>query len=221
MNELQKQQDTAPQLNSRSTLATPALLPANGSGGVLSKLRNRTSLMVPYARYGAQKIGPIGVIGLSLCIFSLATLFSTNGPLHQQVSSKTIDLESARQIASGANRDELPDMQAASAKKLVNELPSRNDLPQIMGQIVTIAAASGISLERGNYDFSTTDASDVARYSLSLPVRGTYPQVRQFVENTLAAVPVLALEGMRFERNEVAEQSIAADLEFAVFVGGQ
>ncbi len=220
MNELQ-QHGAAEQQAPPVTLATPSITSVTDSGRALTKAREAASLLVPYARYGSQKIGHVGVIGLSLCIFSLAALFSANGPLHQQVSSKAIDLENARQHTSQGSRDQLPDVQAASAQRLVNELPSRNDLPQIMGQVVSIAAASGITLDRGNYDFSTTDSSAIASYSLSLPVRGTYPQVRKFVENTLAAIPVLALDSMRFERNEVSEQTIAADLEFAILVGSQ
>jgi Tfp pilus assembly protein PilO len=129
------------------------------------------------------------------------------------------DLENARAQASTRNLEDLPNVQSASAQRLVDELPSRNDLPQVMGQIATIAATAGLTLDRGNYDFAPTDSSLVARYSLRLPVRGTYPQVRQFVENTLAALPVVALESMRFERSDIAEQSIEADLEFAILVG--
>ena len=185
----------------------------------LSAARVTASNLVPYARFAAQKIGHVGIVGLSLCIFSIATFLTANGPLHQRVATQSVDLDAARAAAGSESRADQPDLQSASAKRLVGELPNRNDLPQVMGQIVAIAAASGLALDRGNYDFSTTDSSSIARYSLSLPVRGSYPQVRQFVENTLAAIPVLALDKMRFERNEVADQTIEADLEFAVLVG--
>jgi hypothetical protein len=87
-----------------------------------------------------------------------------------------------------------------------------------MGQIVTVAAAAGLTLDRGNYEFMATESGEVSRYRLDLPVRGSYPQVREFIENTLAAVPVAALENMRVERNAVADRTIAADLQFAVLV---
>lgn len=182
-------------------------------------LRKNASSLIPFARYGARKIGHAGIVGISLLIFSLVLLFTANAPLHERISSQSLELDSARSTASNRAQPGPENRQSHSAQQIVKELPSRNDLPIIMGQIVTIATASGLMLDRGNYEFSTTESNVISRYSLSLPVRGGYPQVREFIENTLATIPVMALESMRIERNEISDKNIAADLEFAILVG--
>jgi hypothetical protein len=206
---------------SADLVASPAQLPETTASRVAVFTKLSPSALIPYARYGAQKLGHAGIIGLSFLIFSVAAFFSTNTPLHDQVLSQSAALENARDLAGSQQSTGGGNDPFGAAQQLVRELPSRDDLPEIMGQIVTVAAAAGLSLDRGNYEFTATESGDVSRYRLNLPVRGSYPQVRAFIENTLAAVPVASLESMRVERNEVTDRTIAADLKFAVLVGSK
>ena len=61
-------------------------------------------------------------------------------------------------------------------------------------------------------------SGQIARYRVTLPVSGTYRQVRRFVEGTLATLPVVALEGLRLEREGIASERLSANLQFAVMV---
>jgi hypothetical protein len=219
MNELQvkhESQDASTPIMAAVSPETASKLPQSRSATGLAR-----SSLIPYARYGAQKLGHAGIIGLSLLIFSIVSFFSTNAPMRDEVSSRAADLENARALAGQQQHSGTRAAGSGPAAQIVSHLPSRNDLPQIMGQIVTVATASGLALDRGSYEFTPTESGEVSRYRLTLPVRGNYPQVRQFIENTLAAVPAAALEGMRIERSEVSNQVIAADLQFAVLVGSK
>jgi hypothetical protein len=51
-----------------------------------------------------------------------------------------------------------------------------------------------------------------------LPVKGSYPAIRQFVSDALVAVPAASLDTLRLERREVAEGGVEAALRFTVFV---
>ena len=219
MNQLQVRQQLSEKGSSPLTRDAASNFPQSRSPepGIITQLS--VSSIVPYARYGAQKIGPAGIVGLSLCIFSIVAFLSANGPLRESIATQESALEGARVAAGNQRVSRDRNDPAADVRQLVSQLPSRNDLPQILGQIVTVAAAAGLSLERGSYEFTTTESGSISRYQLDLPVRGSYPQVRQFVENTLATVPVVALESMRVERNDVSNQSISAELQFAVLVG--
>jgi len=177
-----------------------------------------TSSLIAFAQYGAQRLGHVGVVGISLIFFSIVASYSANGPLHEKTSSQAAELESLRLTSGNTNRAERKDDGTLSAQQLIDELPAHNDLPEILGQILTIATASKLSLDQGDYEFADTQSSAISSYRLTLPVRGSYPQVRQFIEQTLAAMPYVALEGLRVERNEISDQIIAADLEFAVLI---
>jgi Tfp pilus assembly protein PilO len=86
----------------------------------------------------------------------------------------------------------------------------------VLAKVVTLATAAGLQLDQGNYEFTQSKKGQVSRYRLTLPVRGTYGQVRKFVDGTLASVPAVALESLKLERKEIASDQIEADLQFAV-----
>ncbi len=218
MKDLRVKQDI-PSRPASDLLMTAAQLQPQSAPVPSALLRVRATSLIPYARYGAQKLGHAGIIGLSILIFCTAAFVSANGPLHDQIASQTLELDNLRAISSSEQGSVGASNPPDSAREIIAQLPSRNDLPQIMGQIVAVATAAGLSLDRGSYAFTSTESGDISSYHLNLPVRGSYPQVREFIENTLAAVPAAALDSMRVERNEVSSQVIAADLEFAVLVG--
>jgi hypothetical protein len=184
-----------------------------------STARLFASAVVPYMSYGAQRLGKAGVAGLSLVAFSVIMFVTGNLQTHRTIAEQTASLEAAR-VQSELQRSgavaATPDQQAA---KFVEQLPTVNDVPAMMGRIVVVAGAAGIELERGNYEFVGGDRDSISRYEMSLPVVGTYPNVRKFVENVLASEPSLALEGMRIERDKVTDQIISADLRFAILLG--
>ncbi len=208
-----KDAETMPVLRSNSPVLRANISDLMSHPGVSS--------LIPFAHYGARKLGHIGIIGISLCFFCIVAMFSANSPLHEQISSQTAMLSSLRSSADNTGRSTTASERALSPRQLVDELPARNDLPRILGQIVTIATASSLSLDQGDYEFSATESRAISSYRLTLPVRGSYPQVRRFIEDTLATIPFVALESLRVERNEVSDQIIAADLEFSVLVGNR
>jgi len=191
---------------------------ASSAATTALRVRESTSAIVPYLSYAAQRLGHLGVVGLSLCVFSLIAFTSGNLALHQQVSDQAANLVVAREaVANNAMRDSDPSP-AAAAGRFVDSLPGRNEVPQIMGSVVAVAATAGIELERGSYEYVSSGDGAIARYRMSLPVNGSYPQVRQFIENLLATVPAIALDNMRIERDNISDQVIAADLRFTVLL---
>jgi Tfp pilus assembly protein PilO len=209
--------DTAIRPADTESIAAPATRPA--ASGAL-RVRESTAAIVPYLSYGAQRLGRSGVIGLSLCIFSFIAFVSGNLPLREQLRSQAADLEVARETVADRKPRQTSQSPQAQANRFVDSLPGRNDIPKIMGSIVTIAAATGIQLERGNYEYVASDDDAIARYRMLLPVTGSYPQVRKFVENLLATVPAIALDNVRIERDNISDQVIAADLRFSVLLEG-
>jgi hypothetical protein len=194
----------------------------NLPSGLISKLsmvRASASSIVPYASYAANRIGKLGIVGLSMCMFSVIAFVSTNVPLRQELASQTVNLDAARSTAADERSGRTSATPQQHATNFVASLPTPNDVPIIMGSIVAVAAATGIELESGTYEYVLADSDSIARYQMSLPVIGSYPQVRKFIENVLAAVPAVALESMRLERDSVGDQVVAADLKFSILLG--
>jgi Tfp pilus assembly protein PilO len=100
----------------------------------------------------------------------------------------------------------------------MGSLPNRSELPVIVGKVFTLAGAAQVTLDRGKYEVAPLRSGQLAQYRMTFPVKGSYPNIREFIDSVLATVPSAALEGMRVERKSVGEESVSADLRFAIFV---
>jgi hypothetical protein len=201
------------------TVTEPTLpKPASVSIKRALRLRESAASVIPYVEYGAQRLGKLGIIGLSLCIFSVIAFLSGNTQLRNELGEQMAALNAAREAAASGEPTSSERSPEQRATMFVGSLPTRNDIPGIMASVVAVAAASGLELESGSYEYVTGDDA-ISRYRISIPVNGSYPQIRKFVENTLATVPVIALDSLRVERDSVSQQVIQADLRFSVLLG--
>ena len=162
------------------------------------------------------RVDRLGGTGFALLTASVVLAFSTLLPLRREVQvlrDEVSSLEAAAQ--SGKGRPVSP---ATQASALLRQLPTRSELPGVLAGVLAQASAAGLKLERGTYEFMPAKSGQIARYRVTLPVSGTYRQVRRFVEGTLATLPVVALEGLRLERECIASERLSANLQFAVMV---
>lgn len=191
-----------------------------GTTGIPSIVRNAAAAVVPYVSYGANRLGGIGIIGVALLICSAMAFITANIPLRQQLAVQEATLDSARTIAAEQRSGIAVDTPQQQAEEFVSSLPNARDVPDILTGIVAVAATTGLELQRGTYELVMADGDAISRYQMSLPVAGSYPKVRRFIEDVLATMPTVALESMRIERDEVSNQIIAADLKFSILLGG-
>ncbi|MDH5259740.1 MAG: hypothetical protein OEX07_17130, partial [Gammaproteobacteria bacterium] len=61
-------------------------------------------------------------------------------------------------------------------------------------------------------------ADEAVRYSMTFSIAASYPEIKAFIIDTLAALPFLALEQLTFERNEVNSDDVSAHLRFTLYM---
>lgn len=162
----------------------------------------------------AQRLGTMGIAGVAALVFCAAFAQSTLLPQYAQVR----ELRVAAGGAASSPAQEFTRAPRAQADAFVASLPDRDALPTVLAAIVEQAQAAGLSLPRGAYQWRADKAGKVASYQLALPVTGSYPAVRKFVDSTLATVPAAALAGISLERPNVGDGQVVANLNFEVFV---
>jgi Tfp pilus assembly protein PilO len=161
-----------------------------------------------------QRLGRTGVVGLAALVFAVVFFAFTLLPLQARVGHLREALQSA---ASNAQRPNAVPREEQAAN-FIARLPTRNNLPAVLGAIVQQAEKAGLSLDRGAYQWSVGKSGSIARYQLTLPVRGSYPAIRKFVDATLVEVPAAALAGISLERSNVGDAQVTANLRFEIFL---
>lgn len=203
--------------------AEPAVqTPAGGLVSLGARLRGAgfsTGVLqdaVPRLQWVARRLGPTGLAGLALLMAAVVMLFGFVQPARHQATDLQAQL-TALDVARATLRDPTR-TPATQAGEFLNQFPTRAELPAVVAALGASANKAGVTLEEGTYTWRAQKGAALARYVIDLPVKGSYPAIRQFVSNALVAVPAASLDTMRLERREVVEGTVEAGLRFTVFV---
>jgi hypothetical protein len=169
--------------------------------------------LVPYVSRQLQYVGRTGTAGIGLFVFALAFFFGASFPLKGQLADLQSNVDRA-----GQSRAEVRGPAQPTVDSFVNELPAQAELPVLTEKIVAAATAAGIALERGTYSVTTTRTGRLVRVQMTFPVHARYPDIRRFVDTTLATLPGAAVDGLRLERKDVTAAEIDADIRFALYL---
>jgi hypothetical protein len=150
-------------------------------------------------------------VGLGL-LAGAAVLYTANTlPQGQAIAALKAQLARLGPIAQGGPA-------APQAQVALGGLPSRDDAPDVLGRIYKEAEAAGVELPRGSYEYLPARDGVAAHYRMTFPVHAGYPQLRTFMDNTLIALPSVAVEGLKIERKNVSDETVDAELKLAAFV---
>lgn len=80
-----------------------------------------------------------------------------------------------------------------------------------LAKLYGIGSAAGLQLREGTYRLDGT-RQRFDRYQVQLPVRGSYAQIRAFLEASLAEIPLMSLDQVSFRRKSANETAVDADV---------
>lgn len=90
-----------------------------------------------------------------------------------------------------------------------------------LDKIYAAAGRQGLVLEQGEYRSAPDKSGKLVRYQVTFPVKGSYLQVRKFIDAVLTDVPVAALEDVGFKREAVGAPGVEARVRFTLFLGAR
>jgi Tfp pilus assembly protein PilO len=174
-------------------------------------------------QYRLAQLGGVGTLGLVLALVAvlgwftlirageqeLLTSHRKLGSLQQQVQSK-----SSLPVSSALDHEE-------QLRVFYKSFPAGDQVPDALKRIYRAADKQELMLETGEYAWLQTGAERLARYRITLPVKGTFKQVLGFMDMVLKDNSTLALENAAFKRDKVDDAAVEAKLVFVVFVDTQ
>jgi hypothetical protein len=158
-----------------------------------------------------DRTGRVGLVGLALLAAAGLFLLSTHRQVAGEVEALRAELASARELA----RTAAGGRPAAPAARRV--LPARADVPVILRQLFGEARQARLAVDTGKYEVKATAGDGVVRHLVTFPVTGPYPQVRAFLDATLASLPAVALSDLVLERKSIGDGNVEAQLRMTVY----
>ena len=101
---------------------------------------------------------------------------------------------------------------------LRQQLPGQPQASELIERLYHLASAEHISLARGEYALGIDPKTQLARYQIVLPVRGSYPQIRGFLKGLLGQLPTLVLEDLELQRKRIGDSELNARLRMTLYL---
>ncbi|MBC3915995.1 type 4a pilus biogenesis protein PilO [Undibacterium sp. CY18W] len=97
-------------------------------------------------------------------------------------------------------------------------LGEKKYVEQQLKTVFFLATESGIAIKTGEYQLSKNNAGQYFTYRIQLPVKGSYTQLRKFVEQVLLTIPFASLDEISFKRETINGAVIDSKIVFTLFV---
>ena len=166
-------------------------------------------------RTAVERLGRVGGLGIAL-LFGGAVFFVTAVlPVEQELAA----LQERRVEEELARRSGRPVVDSvAQLNEFMDFFPRTDSITHWLGRVYAAAGKEQLVLVQGTYKVRGESGVGLVAYQLTLPVRGSYPQVRRFIGQVLADVPAASLESVQFQRERSADGAIDAKVVFSLHV---
>lgn len=156
-------------------------------------------------------LGPAGIAGIGVALFCAAFYFNALAPARAELERRTAVAE--KRLPAQETRDD----PAAELERFYSRFPSVERLPGELDALYAHAKQSRVQLLQGEYRMAPA-GGPLTAYHVTLPVRGSYPQLRQFVGRVLQDMPTTSLDALRFERKKAADAQLEAQVRLTIYL---
>lgn len=162
-----------------------------------------------------RRLGAPGIAGIGLMLACAAMYVSAQRPLEARVAAERAVLESRGAQLSRGGPAPTPE---AGLEAFYRYFATGVDAEQQLERLFALARRQQLELLQGSYGYNRVPGERLARYEISLPVKGTYAQVRRFLASALNEIPVVALDRVAFERKRAVDPHVEANIRLTLFV---
>ena len=156
-----------------------------------------------------HELGSLGIASLVMLAAAIAFATLVVQPLEAKSRGMAARLAAARA---------LPQDGASSAAGKLGEfydyLAKPEQTTDWLARLYAIGQATGVQLASATY--RSEHAGRIERYQIVLPVSGSYAQMRDFLDRSLAEIPVLSLDQMTLKRESRRDGAVQAELKMTL-----
>jgi hypothetical protein len=160
-----------------------------------------------------ETLGAPGVIGIGVLVFCLPFYLASVAPAEREVAKRSAAAAKTTRLA--GQPVSAPDG-AADLERFYRRFPTLDALQSELEAIYAHARASRLQLAQGEYRLEK--GVGLAAYRVTLPVRGSYAQVRQFVGHVLKDMPTASLDAVRFDRRKAGDAQLEAQVRLTIYL---
>jgi Tfp pilus assembly protein PilO len=175
--------------------------------------------LVEQLRARVEGLGWPGVAGIAVAVFAAAMWLSAVVPARDERDLLELEANKLERRSRGAaNEAKRPPTAPEQLATFYAFFPGAASTPDWLGKIHAAAGAKGLQLASGEYKVTKSGSSRLARYQITLPVQGTYPQIRGFIGAVLQEVPAAVVEEVSLKRESVESARLDARIRITLYM---
>lgn len=150
----------------------------------------------------------LGATGIAaLCLLAAAAAFSSLvlGPLEARSALTHDKLSRKTPIQPGGDK----------VAAVYAYLKKDEDTTDWLAKLHGIGTATGVQLRSASYRTQQTEGR-IERYEIVLPASGSYAQIRDFLQRSLAEIPILSVDQLKLKREDRSNGRLQAELRLTL-----
>jgi Tfp pilus assembly protein PilO len=176
--------------------------------------------MMAILRSSVERLGTGGVVGIGLIVFAAAFYWSAVVPTETKIKTLRITAATLQEKlkSSGSIARDTKVVGSDQLTAFYAFFPRTDSTADWLARINQAAQSSRVTLQSGEYKLERRSEQKLARYQITLPMTGTYGQMREFIGTVLSQVPAASLDEVTLRRENVASQQIEARVRFTLYL---
>ncbi|MGC2167014.1 MAG: type 4a pilus biogenesis protein PilO [Gallionella sp.] len=190
------------------------------SNGAATPFANSTTRFRWHMRHWLTVLGKPGIVAIGLLVICGSWYLTSIRPLQQRFddAQRAAKLQQQQNLNPVARITGTKGTPADQLEEFYRFFPVEHKSPELLEKLSSIAQQNGLQLNDGEYKVTRDKAGMLMRLGISLPVRGTYPQIRNFLSSLKTDIPSLVLEKVQFERKNIVDSSVQTKIALALYL---
>ena len=105
-----------------------------------------------------------------------------------------------------------------TADRFVAGFPAADERQARVATLLALAVHHALELRHGEFQLGQDKGTGLARYVVTLPLSGSYLQLRAFIEEALAGDAALSLDRLRLRRASAGAAVVEAELTWSLYM---
>jgi len=161
-----------------------------------------------------RRLGPAGIVALGLLLAAGAFYVNAVVPAEEEAAAQRAALERLRSRT--PYRPVSVDSRAEELRRFYMLFPGPDQLNTHIERLHQLARRAGLDLAQGEYRLEKR-STGLWTYRVTLPVRGSYGQFREFLSALLKDMPIASIDALRFERKRAADTMLEAQVRLTLY----
>jgi hypothetical protein len=161
-----------------------------------------------------RRLGPAGIVALGILLAAGAFYVNALLPAEEEAAAQRAALE--RLKSRTPYRSVAVDSRAEELRRFYLLFPPPEQLNAQLERVHRLARHAGLDLAQGEYRLERR-TTGLWAYRVTLPVRGSYGQFREFLSALLKDMPIASIDALRFERKRAADTQLEAQVRLTLY----